>query len=196
MDSHSTCKYQPTIDLFQQHNILVFVLPAHSSTILQPLDLTVNGEFKQLMRKYFKPVQGENKPTKHNRLLYIAIRCLQGAFLAINITDGFARAGIHPYCAGAPLNSGLVRDSVDEINFQPTLKKKRGPSIAGKILTNGSLPPMVLSPPNPSSSSSSTLQCLAIAPMKSASKITPVPINNLSLNHFVSLYFFFLFVFC
>jgi hypothetical protein len=123
VDSHSTRKYQPTIDLFQQHNIFVFILPAHSSTILQPLDLTVNGELKRLLKLRFKPVKGEDKPTKRNRLLYTTVECLQGAFLAMHITDGFSRAGIHPFSIGAPLNSSLVRSANAEMDFQPPAKK-------------------------------------------------------------------------
>jgi hypothetical protein len=136
VDSHSTRKHQPTITtLFEQHNIYVKVLPAHSSTILQPLDLTVNGEFKRLLRLRFHPKTGEDTPTKRSRLLYTSVECLQGAFLGMHITDGFARAGLWPFNIEAPLNSSLVKHTIDTINFAPPPKRKRGPSIAGKVLT-------------------------------------------------------------
>ena len=80
VDSHSTHKHQPTILLFTQHNIIVLILPAHSSTILQPLDLTVNGELKQLLKLRFKPKKGEDGPTKQNKLLYTTVECLWGHF--------------------------------------------------------------------------------------------------------------------
>jgi hypothetical protein len=74
--SHSTRKYKPTIKLFEQHNIMVNILPAHSSTILQPLDLSVNGELKRLLKLRFQPKANEDKPTKRSRLMYITVECL------------------------------------------------------------------------------------------------------------------------
>ena len=143
VDSHSTRKHKPTIELFEKHNIMVHILPAYSSTILQPLDLTVNGEFKHLLKLCFQPRTGEDTPTKRSRLMYTTVECLQGAFLAMHIKDGFARAGIWPYNTEAPLNSSLVRYESDTINFAPPPKRKRGPSIAGKVLTYGN-PPLVI----------------------------------------------------
>ena len=88
---------------------MVVVLPAYSSTILQLLDLTVNGEFKRLLKLRFQPRPAEDKPSKRNRLMYHTVHCLQGAFLSMHITDGFAKAGIWPYFPDAPLNSSLIR---------------------------------------------------------------------------------------
>lgn len=137
VDSHSTRQYKPTIDLFEQHNIFVKILPAHSSTILQPLDLTVNGELKRLLKLRFEPKKGESAPTKRNRLMFTTVECLQGAFLAMHITDGFARAGIYPFNINAPLKSNLVKFTTDTIDFSPPPKRQRGVKIAGKVLTTG-----------------------------------------------------------
>src|SRR5271163_4339189 len=49
VDSHSTRKHEPTKKLFADNNIIVLVFPAHSSTILQPLNLTSNRELKTLL---------------------------------------------------------------------------------------------------------------------------------------------------
>lgn len=149
VDSHSTRKYEPTKRLFEQHNIFVKILPAHSSTILQPLDLTVNGEFKRLLRLRFKPRKGETTPTKRSRLMYTSVECLQGAFLSMHITDGFARAGLWPFSVEAPLNSTLVRHTIDAIDFAPPTKRKRGANIAGKVLTTGDLSTSTLPPTSP-----------------------------------------------
>jgi hypothetical protein len=94
VDSHSTHKHEPTIKLFEEHNIMVFILPAHSSTILQPLDLSVNGQLKKLLKDRFKVVEGEDRPTKRNRLMFTTAECLQIAMSGLYIKDGFARAGI------------------------------------------------------------------------------------------------------
>lgn len=171
VDSHSTRKHEPTIKLFEENNILVFILPAHSSTILQPLDLTCNKELKRVLRLYFLPLLNEDRATKRNRLLHTSVLCLQSALTALQITTGFARAGIWPFSKEAPLNSNLVRNPLQELEFQAPIKRKRGPSIAGKVLTNGvALPPAITST-TPSTSSLPTPPLKKIAPLCSAQKI-------------------------
>lgn len=161
VDSHSTRNYQPTKDLFDQHNILVYILPAHSSTILQPLDLAPNKELKRNLRLNFLPKRDEDRGTKRNRLLFTSVLCLQAALTGLQITLGFARAGIWPFSKGAPLNSNLIRNPLNEVDYQVPKKRTRGARIAGKVLTYGenatltlppSQPPLPILPaPNPSS---------------------------------------------
>jgi DDE superfamily endonuclease len=85
VNSHSTRKHESTILFFQEHNIYVIILSAHSSTILQSLDLTVNSELKHLLRLRFKSKKSEDTLTKCNRLLFTIVKCFQGAFLAMHI---------------------------------------------------------------------------------------------------------------
>jgi len=159
-DSHVTRGHQPTIDLLEQHNIHLKILPAHSSTILQPLDLSCNKEFKRALRLVFPPLSNEDKPTKRNRLLYSSVFALQSAFLGYQIQAGFKRSGLFPYSPEAPLDSNLVRNPLLERSFEPPKKKKRGVPIAGKLLTtlpkqplglpSSSLPiePLIATPPS------------------------------------------------
>lgn len=149
VDSHSTRKHQPTITLFEEHNVMVIILPAHSSTIIQPLDLSVNGEFKRLLKLRFKTRDNEDGPTKRSRLLFVSVECLQGALLGMYIKDGFARAGIYPFSKKAPLNSSLVKHQIDQIDFSATPKKKPRVSIAGKVLTFGEKPTQAITNPTP-----------------------------------------------
>src|SRR5271163_270255 len=51
--------------------------------------------------------------------------------------NGFSRAGIHLFSKLTPLKSNLIRNPLAEVTLQPLAKKKRGPSITGKILVNG-----------------------------------------------------------
>lgn len=187
VDSHSTRKYEPTIKLFEQNKIIVLILPAHSSTILQPLDLTCNGELKKLLRANFLPVADEDRPTKRNRLLVTSVFCLQGALIGLHIMNGFRRAGIYPFSKEAPLKSNLIRNPLQELEFRPPLKKKRGITIAGKVLTNGELPPLALPPLNTPTSSSSTPFPLIRAPLDSAQKVTLDPFCNPSVIDFLSM---------
>lgn len=170
VDSHSTRKYEPTKKLFEQHNIFVKILPAHSSTILQPLDLTVNGEFKRVLRNRFKPKTNEKTPEKRSRLMYKSVEALQSAFLMMHISDGFARAGLWPVNPNAPLNSTLVKYTSDLIDFAPPPKRKRGANIAGKVLTTGDIQPSnlpVVTTPTPS-----TTTTLALPPIQKIGGIT------------------------
>lgn len=187
VDSHSTRKHEPTIKLFEQYNIMVLILPAHSSTILQPLDLTCNGELKRLLRLNFLPVGGEDRPTKRNRLLYTAVMCLQIALSGLFITCGFSRAGIYPFCAEAPLNSTLVRHPIEEVDFQPPQKKKRGPSIAGKVLTAGLLSAPQICPPAPIPSLPPAPLCKIVVPSCSPAQITLENVGNPSIADFVNM---------
>src|SRR5271163_2709452 len=85
VDSHSTRKHKPTKKLFADNNIIVLVFPAHSSTILQPLDLTSNGELKRLLRANFVVVEGEDGPTNATSsftLLFTAFSLLLEAFMS------------------------------------------------------------------------------------------------------------------
>lgn len=187
VDSHSTRKHEPTRLLFVSHNIYVLILPAHSSATLQPLDLSVNGELKRLLRVRFKPKADESGPTKRNRLLFTTAECMQGALLGMVIKDGFSRAGIFPFSKGAPLNSALVKHINDEIDFTPSNKKRKTTSIAGKCLTYEleSVPSITHPTSNTPLLSTPTVQ--AMAALNSAALITPSPSNTSSLSWFVNL---------
>jgi hypothetical protein len=110
-----------------------------------------------------------------------------GAFLAMHIKDGFARAGIYPFSEGAPLNSSLIRSAVSEKDFQPPAKKKRGPSIAGKVLTNGEVPPLVLPASTPAFPLLLPPSNLPVVPLNSPLPITLVPNKNVTINDFLNL---------
>jgi hypothetical protein len=76
MDHHSSRDALDAELLWREHHILLLLIPAHSSHIVQPLDLSTNGEFKSKLRERFVYIQGENAPTRRNRLLQITDRVL------------------------------------------------------------------------------------------------------------------------
>jgi hypothetical protein len=89
----------------KKNNIDELCLPAHSSTVFQPLDLTVNGKFKKLLENNFSSKCGELNTTKRIRLLRIAGMALQSSMTILNIVKGFVKASIHLFSRNAPLNS-------------------------------------------------------------------------------------------
>ena len=186
-DSHSTCNEEEAKKLFAANNIHVLILPAHSSTVLQPLDLSVNVEFKRLLRLHFLPLEGEDKPTKCNKLLFTSVGCLEVALTGFHIQNGFKRAGIFPFSEGAPLDSSLVRDATLEKDFKSPAKRTRGPKIAGSFLVGGPDAPLMLAHQSSPPASTAVLQPLQIVPLNPPPQITPphIPIN--SIDHFVKL---------
>ena len=162
-------------------------MPAHSSTILQPLDLSCNGELKRLLKLYFPTVESEDGPDKHNRLLYTTVFCLQQALGGLHILNGFSRAGIHPFSKQAPLKSTLIRNPLAEVTLPPASKKKRGPTIAGQILVNGLASTLALPPPSSIISPTPVPPPLSIAPSSSSQQITLGAITDPFLASFINL---------
>ena len=94
-DSHITSDF---IEFCMDNNILLMILPPHSSHLTQPLDVGVFGALKKHMASKLEP------------LLHVGISCIQKvewtaafieahqqAFRAQNILSSFHDAGIHPY---------------------------------------------------------------------------------------------------
>ena len=94
-DSHITSDF---IEFCMDNNILLMILPPHSSHLTQPLDVGVFGALKKHMATKLEP------------LLCVEISCIQKvewtaafieahqqAFRAQNILGGFRGTGIHPY---------------------------------------------------------------------------------------------------
>jgi DDE superfamily endonuclease len=135
VDGHNSRDLAEAVELFLNHRIILGCMPAHSSTICQPLDLSVNGIFKVNIRNFFKPKEGESVPDKRNRVLFLSIYALQIACNAYNVQLGFSRAGIHPFSKEAPLKSRYIKSP-----FVPTPppvppKGTKRRSISGRVLT-------------------------------------------------------------
>jgi DDE superfamily endonuclease len=151
IDGHSSRDDSVSTALCAQHGIDVIVLPAHSSSILQPLDLGVNGAFKTILSTHFKLQKDEDREAKRARLLAVSVMCLQSALTPLYICDGFSKTGIFPFSKEAPLKSELVIDPTDQLDLSRPSKKRRGPGISNRILTDGQpLPTVYLTviPPN------------------------------------------------
>jgi hypothetical protein len=134
VDGHNSRDHMPTILTMDAHKVIVQVIPAHSSTVLQPLDLTCNWEAKRLLTTYFTIKKNEGRVEMRVRLLHTAALVLQMALAPLVVQRGFARAGIWPLSPGAPLKSSLVRDPHEDVIKQAPAKKPKRIGISGKIL--------------------------------------------------------------
>lgn len=134
VDGHKSRDHMPTILTMDAHKVVILVLPAHSSTVLQPLDLTCNHEVKRLLATYFTIRKGEGREEMRLRLLETAAGVLEMALASLVIKNGFSRAGIWPFSQDGCLKSSLVRNPLDEVINEAPPKKPRRIGISGKML--------------------------------------------------------------
>ena len=98
-DGHKSHINVPVIDWAQQHNIELFVLPAHTSHILQPLDV---GCFGPLQRIYntechkFIRCNPNSNITRYN-VAELSSKAYDLALSSLNLKSAFQRTGIYPF---------------------------------------------------------------------------------------------------
>lgn len=84
------------------HRILLLCLPAHTSHILQPLDVAV---FSPISTYYAQEVSKLRVPVDKNQFPNLLARAHQKAFTKENIQAGFRAIGIYPYNPHVILNA-------------------------------------------------------------------------------------------
>src|SRR5437762_2632121 len=94
-DSHITGEF---IAYCIDNNILLMILPPHSSHLTQPLDVGVFGVLKKVMASKLEPLLR----TGVSRIQKVEwtgafVKAYEEAFRAQNIIGGFHGTGIHPY---------------------------------------------------------------------------------------------------
>ena len=130
VDQHSSRIGLDYETLFEKHNIYVLLLPPHSSTLLQPLDLSVFGEFKDTLSHRFKVTQKEARSAQRQRLLTSARGALERTLNPDTIKTGWRRSGLWPITPDKHINSPLV---VPDPHQQPSGNKKRHSISLGHI---------------------------------------------------------------
>ena len=116
-------------DILRRFHIHIFLLPAHSSPILQPLDQVVHGVLKQKLSKLFKYVEGESARDRRNRLCVAADLALSVALSRLHILESWAKTGIWPINPSIPLKSGLVTTDLVPLQSMPARGGPMGPRI-------------------------------------------------------------------
>jgi hypothetical protein len=116
-------------DILRRFDIHIFLLPAHSSPILQPLDQVVHGVLKQQLSKLFKYVEDENARDRRNRLCVSADLALSVALSRLHILQSWAKTGLWPIDPAIPLQSGLVTHDLVPLASIPARGGPLGPRI-------------------------------------------------------------------
>jgi hypothetical protein len=98
-DGHTTHVNQTVVDWAKKHNIILFVLPPHTSHILQPLDVGVFGPLKTMFYSQCQAYMRENPGEIVTRWNICEIICAiyHKAFSPQNLISAFRKTGIMPF---------------------------------------------------------------------------------------------------
>ena len=137
-DGHASHISMPLIDLAKEHRIILFVLPPHTSHVLQPLDV---GLFKPL-KTFFQSACSEQMRQKPHLMLrpgevltcFDICKLVSKSFLMVftpnNLINAFWKTGIFP----------LNPQEINKTNFEPAKNLQRSRHIQestdnGEMLT-------------------------------------------------------------
>ena len=109
-DGHASHISPSLIEWAKEHSLILFVLPAHTSHILQPLDVAIFGPFKSYYytecAMYMQRHMGQ-KVTRYD-MAKIASKAYLKAMTPLNIQSAFRKTGIFPLSREAIPNDKLL----------------------------------------------------------------------------------------
>ena len=110
-DGHRSHINVGIIDLAKQQNIILFVLPAHTSHVLQPLDVGCFGPFERIFNNMSHTFMRDNCGMSITRYNICSVACPAycKALSQENLQSSFKRSGIYPFNPNA----------VDPSHFKP-----------------------------------------------------------------------------
>ena len=98
-DGHSSHISSRVVDLAQQNNVELLCMPAHTSSVLQPLDVGVFKGVKVAWRKCLREHYDDTRFSNVDKRTFpVLLKQLvdNGAFSKANAISGFESCGIHP----------------------------------------------------------------------------------------------------
>ena len=119
LDGHGSHHTREFIQYCDDHAIIPFGLPPHSTHLLQPLDVVVFQPYKHWHSRAVDQCvrDGIGKVTKLEFLGFIQDVRLQ-TFKEATIKSAFKKTGIHPFDANLVLN--VLRERIKEVTPEPT----------------------------------------------------------------------------
>ncbi|XP_067649044.1 uncharacterized protein [Haliotis asinina] len=98
-DGHKSHISLPLIDWAKEHKIILFTLRAHTSHVLQPLDLGCFGPFERIYNNECHKFMRSNACTGIDRFSVCDLACkAYGKALSThNLRSSFKKSGIHPF---------------------------------------------------------------------------------------------------
>lgn len=99
LDGHLSHINLPVLDWAKENNIIMFVLPAHTSHILQPLDVGCYGPLQRIYNSEchkFLRATPSSRITRYN-VCALACKAYMHALSVNNLRSSFQRTGIYPF---------------------------------------------------------------------------------------------------
>ena len=103
--------------------------------MLQPLDRGVNAQFKKALAR-FGPYESEDSHQRKAKLLMGAADAVQSSHTRRIIAGAWESSGLWPWDPARILGDQSLCVKVTEETPNPPERKRRGPSISGKLLTS------------------------------------------------------------
>ena len=144
MDGHSSRESIKAIDMLAENNVIVSIIPSHTSHVMQPLDRGVNRAFKTNLKRHYKSVLADlDESDKSNRLAIMSATewALNDALFKVIIKKAFKTSGIFPWNPALILNNPALAPlpTADQLDTTGQLKKRSSRSAVGissQILTS------------------------------------------------------------
>ena len=121
------------------HNIIVLVLPAHTSHLLQPLDLAVFGVFKAALSKGDSSLGQLTLSERRSSLMRKAIRSLHAALSIEVVLRSWKLSGLWLFEPSIPLQHPcvLLKQEQEPLTIDAAIKGRiERYTINGKVITN------------------------------------------------------------
>jgi hypothetical protein len=138
LDGHATHISKQVIEWAVSQHLILFVLPAHSSHVLQPLDVAVFGPFKGYYYRECAAFMRQNmgKAVTKYSMTEIACKAYLHAMTPANIISAFKKTGIHPLNKEAINSTKLFPSEVfrDNTPLQKIAALKSGKESVDKYL--------------------------------------------------------------
>lgn len=137
LDAHASRSSNRALNALLDNNIAVVTIPSHTSHILQPLDVGVNGTFKKHLRKLFRATSKMTQADKRAHLLKTAVQALYIAQYPGTIMHAWQSSGLVPW------NPSRVTNNPQLVTLTPieapTKSSRSRVCIAGKLLTSAEI---------------------------------------------------------
>ena len=138
LDNRSSRDSIEVTRMWNDHKIVFFSIPPHTSHIIQPLDRCPNGEYKKMLEKNLVLNLDDVAQMKREKMLEASRIALHSALSMHFNLAGWRSSGLYPVNPEKILKSGLVQKTQPEIiPEEKKAKKSRGAKFNGQVFTMG-----------------------------------------------------------
>lgn len=140
MDSHASHLSPTVLTMARENGIYLFTFPAHTSHLLQPLDVGVYRPLKSNWSKVLNKYMEDNPNDKPNRYNFHTLfnEAFISTFSINTIKNSFKKAGIFPFNANAIPEEALRPSQLTERALESLENEQEGPRTTPASTTSSS----------------------------------------------------------